>query len=137
LSTYEVFSGTYINISNDNILQIQIIWTTTIGKIEDNITGQKQFYWLEYKSQFCIILIIKHKYGGLYTCTRSLSSDEYIFNIEIYWTNLLELRMYFWTSKDSLQNIPIPWHEKYGFWYRYRKYIIIIWKCLFWKRQKL
>jgi hypothetical protein len=40
----------HINISNDNILQIQIIWTTTIVNIEDNITGQKQLYWLEYKS---------------------------------------------------------------------------------------
>ena len=44
-----------------------------IAKIEDNITGQKQFYWLEYKSRFCIIFIFKHKYGNVYT--RSLSSD--------------------------------------------------------------
>jgi hypothetical protein len=73
--TYEVFSGTYINISNDNILQIQIIWITTTAKIEDDITGQKPFYWLEYKSQFCIIFIFKHKYGNVYT--RSLSSDGY------------------------------------------------------------
>jgi hypothetical protein len=68
-------SPVHINTNNDNILQIQIIWITTIGKIEDNITGQKQFYWLEYKSQFCIILIFKHKYGNVYT--RSLSSDVY------------------------------------------------------------
>jgi hypothetical protein len=68
-------SPVHINTSNDNILQIQIIWITTIGKIEDNITGQKQFYWLEYKSQFCIIFIFKHKYGNVYT--RSLSSDVY------------------------------------------------------------
>jgi hypothetical protein len=66
---------THINISNDNILQIQIIWITTTAEIEDNITGQKQFYWLEYKSQFRIIFIYKRKYRNVYT--RSLSSDVY------------------------------------------------------------
>jgi hypothetical protein len=39
VNLWSLFSGTYINISNDNILQIQIIWITTIAKIEDNITG--------------------------------------------------------------------------------------------------
>ena len=34
-------SPVHINTSKDNILQIQIIWKTTIAKIEDNITGQK------------------------------------------------------------------------------------------------
>ena len=58
-----------------NILQTQIIRITTTATSEDNITGQKQFYWLEYKSQFCIIYIFKHKYGNVYT--RSLSSDVY------------------------------------------------------------
>jgi translation elongation factor EF-G len=48
-----------------------------VDEIEDNITGQKQFYWLEYKSQFCIILIFKHKYGSVYTCTWSLLSDVF------------------------------------------------------------
>jgi len=33
-------SPVHINISNDNILQIQIIWTNTIAKIEDIMTGQ-------------------------------------------------------------------------------------------------
>jgi hypothetical protein len=31
------------------------------AKIEDNITGQKQFYWLQYKSQFCINLSLNTK----------------------------------------------------------------------------
>ena len=34
------FSPVHINISKDNILQIQVIWTTNIAQIEDNITGQ-------------------------------------------------------------------------------------------------
>jgi Flp pilus assembly CpaE family ATPase len=47
-----------INTSKDKILQIQIIWTNTIAKIEDNITGQTQFYWLEYKSQcWCNVIV--------------------------------------------------------------------------------
>jgi hypothetical protein len=71
----------------DNILQIQIIWITTTAKIEDNITGQKQCYWLEYKSQFCIIFIFKHKYGNVYT--RSLSSDVYGIRI----ANILHARL--------------------------------------------
>jgi hypothetical protein len=34
------FSPVHININKDNILQIQVIWTTNIAQIEDNITGQ-------------------------------------------------------------------------------------------------
>jgi len=34
------YSPVHINTSKDNLLQIQVIWTTNIAKIEDNITGQ-------------------------------------------------------------------------------------------------
>jgi hypothetical protein len=51
----------HINISKDNLLHIQIIWTDIFAKIENNITGQKQFYWLQYKSQFCINLSLNTK----------------------------------------------------------------------------
>jgi len=56
-------SPVHIKISNDIILQTQIIWTNTIAKIEDNITWQKQFYWLEYKSQLCIYLSLNTNTG--------------------------------------------------------------------------
>ena len=59
----------HINISKDNLLHIQIIWTDIIAKIEDNITGQKQFYWLQYKSQFCINLSLSTKNICYVNCT--------------------------------------------------------------------
>jgi len=37
--------------------------TDNIAKIEDNITWQKRFYWLEYKSQCCIYLSLSTNTG--------------------------------------------------------------------------
>jgi hypothetical protein len=70
-------SPIHINISNDNILQIQITWTNTIAKIEDNITGQKRFDWLEYKSQFSIYLSLSTNTGTYIQGLCCLMHDVY------------------------------------------------------------
>jgi hypothetical protein len=98
----------HININKDNILHIQIIWTDIFAKIEDNITGQKQFYWLQYKGQFCINLSLSTKNICYVNCTvdekrphdREITPFE---NISSIWsrkcTNGL-IHLYIYTSEN-------------------------------------
>ena len=98
----------HINISKDNLLHIQIIWTDIFAKIENNITGQKQFYWLQYKSQFCINLSLNTKNICYVNCTvdekrphdREITPFE---NISSIWsrkcTNGL-IHLYIYTSEN-------------------------------------
>ena len=61
----------------------------TIAKIEDNITGEKQFYWLEYKSQFCIYLSINTNTGMYIQGRRRLMYIQHIQNVDIYTRQIL------------------------------------------------